>query len=385
MKDKLSVLIPDGDDGNIPLTVLRCLSQAPDIKVSVLSREQWPPIRFSKHKQNFFVHDVDAFNRKRVDAILHAAKQAKADIILPVEEATIRLMAEYSEEVRSIIALPPLPTPELMDIVPDKWLFGELLEKENIPHPSTILCQNNKEYQQNIASLKFPVLVKPRVGFGGTGILFFNSYSKLMEYSKNQEYPENFIIQEFIHGNDITCSVLCKNGEILAYTIQRGIIPGKKRFAPAAGIEFIYQEQVFKDIQNLIRTINWSGIACFDLRYNEEKKQPEILEMNPRYWGSLVGSLVAGINFPYLACLTGMNVDFPKPDYRFIRYSRVGINLSENPLVGLFVKKSIKKENRIYKYSTTGLPFLLRDPLPELQKELVIISNKIFRKEKSRI
>jgi len=107
--------------------------------------------------------------------------------------------------------------------------------------------------------------------------------------------------------------------------------------------------------------------------------------MNPRYWGSLVGSLVAGINFPYLACLISMKIDFPKPEYRFIRYSRVGVSLSKNPLVKLFTKKDIKEENAIRKSSTTGLPFLLRDPLPEVQKEFIKLSQKVFRKTRSKI
>ena len=144
MRNKLTVLIPDGEDGNIPLTVLRCLGQVPDIRASVLSGERWAPIRFSRHRHDYFIHNINTHDRKRVDAILQAARQAKADIILPVEEATIRLMAEHLDEMKSIAALPPIPTPELMDTVPDKWLLAQLLEKENIPHPSTIFFQGRQ-------------------------------------------------------------------------------------------------------------------------------------------------------------------------------------------------------------------------------------------------
>lgn len=384
MKDKLSVLIPDGDDGNIPLTVLRCLGQVSEVRVNILSREQWAPIRFSKHRHDFFTHNIDTFDKRRVDAILQAARQAKADIILPVEEATIRLIAQYSDEVKSIAALPPIPTPELMDIIPNKWLLADLLKKENIPHPPTLLYQSDKSHEQHLASLKFPVLVKPLEGFGGVGIRYFNELSELTHYLENEGHPERFIIQSFIHGHDIDCSVLCQNGEILAYTIQKALIPGKKRFEPAASIEFLYHERVYEVIQRLMRILNWSGVAHIDMRYDESDHEPKIVEINPRYWGSLVGSLVAGINFPYLACLTSMKINFPKPEYHFIRYSRVGVSfLPPNP-VGLFANKNFKRENTIHMPSTTGLPFLLSDPLPELQKEFIKISKKMFPKPRKK-
>lgn len=132
----------------------------------------------------------------------------------------------------------------------------------------------------------------------GAGIVFFTNQAELEQFLRNQEDSADFIIQEFIQCYDLSCSVLCRNGEILAYTIQRGVIPGRERFQPPAGIEFVHQEQVIKNVKRLMQALKWSGIVNIDFIYDENDKQAKILEVNPRYWQSLLGSLFAGVNFP---------------------------------------------------------------------------------------
>src|SRR3712207_9519956 len=50
------------------------------------------------------------------------------------------------------------------------------------------------------------------------------------------------------------------------------------------------------------------------------RSQVGVLEFNPRYWASLMGSLSVGVNFPYLHCLAGVGVPFSRPAYSKKRY-----------------------------------------------------------------
>jgi hypothetical protein len=202
------------------------------------------------------------------------------------------------------------------------------------------------------------------------GIVFFTNQAELEQFLRNQENSADFIIQEFISGYDLSCNVLCRNGEILAYTIQRGIIPGKKRFQPPAGIEFIHQEQVINNVEKLMRALNWSGVANIDFRYDENDKQVKILELNPRYWQTLLGSLVAGVNFPYLAYLSSLHIDFPRPEYRFVPFTYSGL------LFGILLKKYLAGDQKVSGIRNTSLIFTMKDPVPDLFR----YSSKMFEK-----
>ena len=374
MTHKFNVLIPDGESEDLPLKVLRCLGEVADIKVSILSSEPFAPTRFSRYCTDFHTTSVENFDKKRLDIILETAKKVKADIVLPVRQASIRLIAENIDEVTRVVKTPPLSPLELIDSVANKWLFSKILQEHSIPSPQTTFYDPESLTEQDISHFSFPVLAKPRDGKGGTGIVMVKDSSELLNLSKTAEYADNFVIQEFIKGYDITCSIFSKNGEILAYTIQKGVIPGNKPFEPNMGIEFIKQDQVLAVIQKLIRSLNWSGVACFDLRLDLRDNEPKVLEMNPRYWGSLLGSLAAGVNFPYLACLTGLNIPFPTPEYKLIRYIKPELSTR------LLIKQIVKGDKTLQKFHETGLSVAVRDPIPEVHKQITRMTNKFGRK-----
>jgi predicted ATP-grasp superfamily ATP-dependent carboligase len=363
MRDTLStsILIPDGE-GLLPLKVLRCLGQVPNTKISILSREKWNPIRLSKHHSGFFDHTIDEFDRKRLDVILKLAKQLKVDIILPIDQPTIRLISAYREEVQFVAALPPVAPPDTIDLAADKWHLAEVLKKESIPFPDTVLFQSKIPDEDTLRQLVFPVLAKPLEGAGGTGIKFFDNSSELITYLNSEKCPKRLIIQTFIHGYDVDCSVLCQNGEIKAYTIQKGILAGDKRFEPPSRIEFVRHEQVYNNTEKLMRALNFSGVAHIDFRYDEHSREPKVLEVNPRYWGSVIGSLVAGINFPHLACQLALKLDFPRPEYQLVHYTKPEVAFK------LLLKNYFGGDKTIRKLKETGLPYTFADMGPEFIK-----------------
>ncbi len=372
MKAVRSVLIPDGED-ELALRVLRCLAQARDLKVSVLSRDRRAPIRYSRHHQRFLAHRVDQFDRERVEVIKEAAREVDADIILPAGLPGIRLVADFQQDLASVAYLPPLVAPDVLDSFADKLRFSEILEREEIPHPKLIRPRGVPLDEDQLAGIKLPVLVKPRDLEGGNGIRLCESPRQVIEYLADQSDPLNFFIQEFITGPDLSCSVLSQNGEILAYTIQRVIVPSHKPFGPSAAVEFIHDEAVLDSIQRLVRAVQWSGVVCFDLVFDEEAKEAKVLEANPRYWRSLLGSLSAGINFPHLACLAGHGLKVSCPEYRHVRYAKPEI------AVGLLLKSWTGNSSPISKLSESGLPYLFRDPFPEVAIQLLRASKVVSR------
>jgi len=361
-KKFISILIPDGES-DFSLKALRCLALIPNFKITVLSQYQWDPIRFSRRHSGFYYHNHAEFDEGRLEFIMALAKKLKPDIILPIEHHTIRLLSAYRAEIEKIAVLPPLASPETMDLAGNKWTLTNVLKKENIPFPTTVFIDEHTPLpEQELKQLTYPVLAKPLSSAGGSGIVFFDNYHDLHAYLVGKDRPHKVIVQAFIQGYDVGCSVLCVNGKIKAYTIQKGLTPGKKRFQPPTTVEFIQDAEIYTNVDKMMRALNWSGVANIDLRYDQAKNIHQVLEINPRFWASVLASVVAGINFPFLACQLALKKDFEMPTYQLVRYTK------PEAVVGLLLKKYLQGDDTVRTIKETGLLYTIPDLGPEIAK-----------------
>ncbi len=373
LKDNFSVLIPDGKS-IFALSVLRCLSEVPGLRTYVLSDNPKAPVRFSKYTSQFLNRAKGLNDKKTIDAIRLAVKQTKADVILPVEEKTIRLLSLHRSKFLKLTALAPLADCKTFDIASDKYLLAEFLKQNNIPCPTTIRYQPNSGFDSHLPELTFPVIIKPAIGGYGKGIRTFNNLSELLCFFEKHECSDNYIVQSFINGFDIDCSVVCQDGNILAYTIQKGFLEGYHPFGAPSGIDFIHDDSTLDVVKDLVGKLKWSGIAHIDLRYDEEARQVKVIEINPRFWGSLLGSLNAGVNFLYLACLVGLGINLPQINYQLKRFvaGKAALQII-NQHFGL------KKKNGL-SINSSSIAYIMRDPLPELYESILYAFKKIRHK-----
>jgi predicted ATP-grasp superfamily ATP-dependent carboligase len=109
-------------------------------------------------------------------------------------------------------------------------------------------------------------------------------------------------VQPFIEGYDLAVNTLCQNGRILATTVQHTVKTAANPFRAATGIEIRDDPPALHLAEQLLHELGWSGVASIDMRFDTRRQMPVILEVNGRYWNSLLGSLNAGVNFPLLTC-----------------------------------------------------------------------------------
>jgi len=354
-----SVLIPDGES-RFALTVVRCLGQIKNIRIIILSSDPWPLIRFSRYTFRFLKYKNKMGEEGRLKVIYNTIKELKPDVVLPVDIPTIRLISENWSLLSKLASIAPLPKTDALEISNNKWLLSGWLKDNNIPCPPTTLLKSDNAWEDNISPVPFPALIKPPLGSGGEGIEYLKNVTSLFNLcNKNQSFDE-LILQTFIKGYDIDCSILCKKGEILAYTIQKVFVQGSVHFRRAAGIDFFHDSKTFGVVKDLAEKFNWTGIVHIDLRYDEEEKQVKVIEMNPRFWGSLIGSLCAGVNFPYLACLIALGREIPKIELMPIRY------VQGNAAIKIMAQRMMKKNKENAYFDHSVIKFLLKDPIPNI-------------------
>lgn len=372
IEDRFSILIPDGESP-FALSVITCLSQLPGLRIFILSSDRWALSRFSIHSTAFFYRQKAENDEQWIDAIQDMVHKHSIDIVLPVDEPAIRTLTIYGEALLPSTEISLLPNQESFDIAANKWLTAKFLDDNNLPGPPTVLYETVEKLEQSLSGLSFPVLTKPLQGRGGNGIEFWQDISSLRHYLRNYSSPKPIVIQSFIKGYAIDCSVLSQDGKILAHTIQKELVPPRHRFEPARDIVFLDNGEVLEIVERLISSLKWSGVVHIDLLYDEQDNSFKILELNPRFWGSLLGSLCAEVNFPYLACLAGFNREFSRPKYQFQPFFR-GMGAIE-----AFIQHTLQGATPKGGLKNTNLQYLLRDPFLSVGKVINRLQKKVFR------
>lgn len=350
---KISVLIPDGESP-FAFNVLACLSKIKNIETHILSQKKHTLTRYSNATTSFHLLQN---NQTLLDGVKQVCETIKVDLCMPVDMNGIYYFSQHREQTEEFVKLLLIQSTKELRMIWDKKQLADYLQKEKIPHPPTITSQ--QQFEAEIQNFSFPVLVKPRLAGNGEGIVKFLDIEHLTtDIKQTQNFFEEFIIQEYVEGEDIDCSVLCKDGKILAYTIQKGLFANPKVYQPAEAIEFIHHFKVFETATRLITLLHWNGVGHIDMRIRKSDGLVQIIEMNPRFWGSIEGSLHVGVNFPHLACLASLDEDFSEPEFRESKYMSAFST----------VKRILKGKSAVNFFRETNWQSYLKDPIPVLAR-----------------
>lgn len=317
------ILIPDGATYNYCYPVITCLKQAVRAGIHVLSADSRSLVRLSRYCDGYYISQATT-DEERAREIVALAQKHGTTIIFPISQEGIRIV-QCRRDLFKDYFLPPLPSEDQMDLAGDKGRLALFLDEHGIDSPRTVVWEPRDgspvhEFEKDA----YPVLFKPVDGAGGEGIQRFNRPEELSAFLDQQkDLLPRAVIQEFINGYDIDCSVLCVDGRILAHTIQRPIHLDDG-YAFSRSIRFLRDPGVLETVSRLMEELRWNGVAHVDMRYCEKRKKACVIEINPRYWGTLLGSMVTGVNFPYLALLQMQGITFDAPVYRCDTFLNLG-------------------------------------------------------------
>jgi hypothetical protein len=296
-----------------------------------------------------------------------------ASVLLPIDLPGIRFAAQHREGLDRIAALSPVPDPDTLEIAENKWSLAGFLAEQGLNHPPTLLVAADASFARAVAEFPFPVLLKPTTGGYGQGIHAFADRESLLRHLASRSSDQQLIVQAFLPGEDIDCSVLCERGKIVAHTIQKGFLPAPQPFRPCGGITFLDDNRVLDVARELMNRLKWHGVAHIDMRYDSRGGGPSIIEINPRFWGSLLGSLAAGVNFPRLACCAALGVPFAAPQTKPGRFVAGGTAFRH------WVRPPWRRGSAI-SFRETSFRYALTDPGPEVFEALSAFWRKIRRK-----
>lgn len=356
----MNVLIVSSSDG-ITLSLLRCLGLigARSHVINVWNAANSSRLsRFCGHYLNYPLSKPVPDTAALTAFINDYCDRHSIEVVIPCGLLGTFLIAKTKSEITSAPVFPVTSAEQLYNLH-NKWLFYQFLRKHEIPTPETRLIETSE--QLGSLNLEFPVIVKPVAEGNSNGVKKIDSATELKQYAaiSAQKNKLPILIQDYIVGADWSLNVLADQGKILAWTIHR---------RTTYLFEFFRSDEILEIAQKIVFFSNYSGVANFDLRFDEQSNSVQVIECNPRFWACFAASVYYGVDFVKLGILAAQNKGFPDD----LRREVTNVELSPNPTPNKFIGGLIRGKyfGLSTKNFTTDLAWQgVLDPLPHLYEK----------------
>lgn len=258
------------------------------------------PLNATKAFVDEFVPLPAASSPDFASACLEAARRLRIDLFIPlIVEREFLPLDDVREHFDAIACRLWIPKRDIVVNMGDKLLFAQFLRRLGIPGPATF------EYVPGFSPERFPVYLKPRHGSGSVGTVCVRSEPALHEAARGRS---DLIVQEAVNGREFTVDCFAAEpGRVVA------AVP-RERIAIKAGVSV--KGRTYRDLQieNIAASVveksamvgpaNVQGMLADDGSFS-------IIEMNPRFSGTLALTTASGINFASLLldCVEGKPID----------------------------------------------------------------------------
>lgn len=275
------------------------------IDVSTADKKKYALSSLSRYSKDFFLYPSpkDApieFIRELTSLV----KKHKHDVLMPVHSEDTYLIAKYKSRLDPFIKV-PLHDYSNITAVNNKASLMQVARDLGIPIPNTYYIEDLGMLSQIAEEIEFPAVIKLRETSSSIGLSYVNSKEELISKYKETilKYdlsPSNYpLIQEYVEGDGYGVSVLFNQGDLRAKFTHKRL-----REYPISGGPSTYRisvkEPKMEDIATrLLEYFNWHGVAMVEFKMGGNNK-PVLMEVNPRFWGSLNQAIQSGVDFPYL-------------------------------------------------------------------------------------
>jgi predicted ATP-grasp superfamily ATP-dependent carboligase len=248
------------------------------------------------------------------------------DVLLPMEEETLLLLARNRERLEPLVRL-PVAGAACLTAVRDKLKAIRRAEALGIPVPMTFEVKSVEEGAALSGKLPYPVVVKPRIGSGSAGVRYVEDACALARALREAfgrgDAP---LIQERLPraGPGLGASFLLDpGGGLRAAFVHRRLREYPVEGGPSTLRESFVHDRVRDDGLRLLRDFGFTGPAMVEFKIDARDGRAKLLEVNPRFWGSLALAVDSGVNFPFLCVLMALGRDYaPVTEYRVGHRSR---------------------------------------------------------------
>jgi len=375
----VKVLVTDGAN-RVALAVVRALGRA-GAQVGVVEQERFALSEPASFRSRFVSrHDVIptlAEDGAFLEAL--AERSAGYDILLPVSTNVALACAAGRGRFSARLPIPPVG---VLRRANDKSAVLAIARKAGVPTPVTYAPEDDEELDEVASRVRLPAVVKLRDDAGtvlepGQRYAIGRNPAELRDAYRRLHALKAFpLIQEKVEGPGYGVGILAEEGRVLASFAHRRIREYPVTGGPSTICVSVNEPRLTGYAAALIRELGWTGVAMVEFKKDDDYR---LMEINPRFWGSLPLATRAGVNFPALLCRRAMGEDLGSPP----RYD-TDVRLRFLPLDAAAAWSALRDPERRWPYAAgfvrdlfdPGIIDGILDP-GDLQASLVYLANHL--------
>lgn len=228
-------------------------------------------------------------------SLIDAVENFKPDLIIPVGGKSVEICN------RNFRSLCLIPSKEALKIAFNKDKLVFLNKIKGVNYPEASILKNISHLKK--AVYKHDLVIKPR---NESQIKFDPIYLSINDndFNKKINVIENYfknnielIVQKKVSGVGRGFFCIARNGQIYTFYMHERIREIPLTGGSSTAAKSIYCKQMKQISFEIVKDLNWSGPLMIEYKYDKSLDKYFLIELNPKFWGSLELSYFIGLNF----------------------------------------------------------------------------------------
>jgi predicted ATP-grasp superfamily ATP-dependent carboligase len=247
-------------------------------------------------------------------------------VLFPTRDHDLVFLDRFRSELAPYFS-PVIPSAESLERCLNKWETYCDAVAAGVPTPRSWLIQQDEDLQRALSEITYPCVLKPLAAHhwrtagnwdlvGARKAIGLSSREELMtEYAAVARADRRMLVQECIPGGD-DCLIVAACYVDREHTFQAGFNAQKLVQIPAGFgtgciVQSIRRPELFERTARLLQSMEFTGIAEVEYKWDATDAEYKLIEVNPRPWDQHTIGAASGVDLIHLAYCD--HAGLPKP------------------------------------------------------------------------
>jgi predicted ATP-grasp superfamily ATP-dependent carboligase len=297
----MKILLLDGGNQNT-LAIARYLGKHKDLELHVVGYNKLSQACYSKYaSKKLFFPSPKKDGAGFLNALLNQLIKEKYDLLMPVGFLSFEVCMHNKEEIRKYTSV-NLTTDESFALASNKLTTYRFAQENGIACPKTYFLKSREEIKT--LEVPFPIVIKAPFEMGKNVVEYAHSQNEMVAKFEmlcnkyNFTEPNLPVVQQFIVGDGYGFFAFYENGKCVKQFMHKRIREYPVSGGASVCAESFYDKQLEEHGKKMLDLVKWNGVAMVEFKKHTDGEY-KLMEINPKFWGSLELALAAGVNFPY--------------------------------------------------------------------------------------